>query len=234
MTTTYNVISPDGFPIHYSDTYTTKEAAQKALENWIKNYETQGYYSANGGRIPLADLPLYCSIETEQAWHYFSFNDEFLPVEGQDTDNTWNGHSCPLFPASSAVLIAQHLGLGDTFSKIDAAAILADIAAGADPLPIGSFAYTWQRYDIDETTANLIEKIRDTHFLWMRNHQPKGEAMTLILDETAAKSLRNDTAHRVSVSIGSTIVEDFYFFDDREQIIEAMKFVEDFGIDIDY
>jgi len=59
----FDVISPDGFSIHFSDTYKTKEQAVEALENWVKRYEFQGYYSSvNYGRIPLEELPNYCEI----------------------------------------------------------------------------------------------------------------------------------------------------------------------------
>ncbi len=60
--TKYIVISPDGFPIHLSDTYATKEDAFKAFNDWKKRYEGQGYYSSNNGRIPLSELENYCKI----------------------------------------------------------------------------------------------------------------------------------------------------------------------------
>jgi hypothetical protein len=59
----YNVISPDGFSIHFSDTYKTLTEAKKALSLWVKNYEIQGYYSSTQyGRIKLNELESYCSI----------------------------------------------------------------------------------------------------------------------------------------------------------------------------
>jgi len=59
----YNVLSPDGFSIHCSDTYKSVEEARKAIEEWKKNYERQGYYSSNKyGRIPLNELQKYCDI----------------------------------------------------------------------------------------------------------------------------------------------------------------------------
>lgn len=58
----YDVISPDGFSIHFSDTYPTKKAAENALKEWCKRYEIQGYYSSMSGRIELNKLPQYCKI----------------------------------------------------------------------------------------------------------------------------------------------------------------------------
>jgi len=58
------VISPDGFPIHFKDTYSSIKKAEDALNVWIKNYEHQGYYSSvNWGRIPLNELNHYCQIK---------------------------------------------------------------------------------------------------------------------------------------------------------------------------
>lgn len=56
----FDVISPDGFSIHFSDTYKSMEDAEKAFEVWKKRYEGQGYYSSNRGRIPLNELKDHC------------------------------------------------------------------------------------------------------------------------------------------------------------------------------
>lgn len=58
----FDVFSPDGFPIHPTDTYKTKKEAESALKQWVKRYETQGYYSSVKGRISLKDLPGCCKI----------------------------------------------------------------------------------------------------------------------------------------------------------------------------
>ena len=59
----FDVISPDGFSIHFSDTYKTKEDAITAFCEWKKRYETQGYYSSTKyGKIPLDELENYCQI----------------------------------------------------------------------------------------------------------------------------------------------------------------------------
>jgi len=59
----FDVLSPDGFSIHFSDTYDTIEQAHEALKEWTKRYEFQGYYSSvNYGRIHIIDLPDYCNI----------------------------------------------------------------------------------------------------------------------------------------------------------------------------
>ena len=60
--TRYDVISPDGFSIHHSDTYKTKEDAMIAFFEWKKRFDIQGYYSSNNGRIPLNELEQHCKI----------------------------------------------------------------------------------------------------------------------------------------------------------------------------
>ena len=62
MAKKFDVISPDGFSIHFSDLYDTKEDAMIAFSDWKKRYEQQGYYSSNRGRIPLNELEQHCKI----------------------------------------------------------------------------------------------------------------------------------------------------------------------------
>ena len=62
----YDVLSPDGFSIHFSDTYSSKKKAMEAFEKWKKRYEAQGYYSASFGRISLDLLSNYIKIITIQ------------------------------------------------------------------------------------------------------------------------------------------------------------------------
>lgn len=63
MTQKFDVISPDGFSIHFSDTYKSKREAMTAFQEWKKGYERQGYYSSvKYGRIPLDELENYCQI----------------------------------------------------------------------------------------------------------------------------------------------------------------------------
>ncbi len=60
----YDVLSPDGFSIHHSDTYTSKKKAREAFEQWKKQFERQGYYSSvQYGRIPLIDLADYMILK---------------------------------------------------------------------------------------------------------------------------------------------------------------------------
>jgi len=60
----YDVLSPDGFSIHHSDTYTSKKQARLAFEQWKKQFEVQGYYSSpRYGRIPLKDLADYMILK---------------------------------------------------------------------------------------------------------------------------------------------------------------------------
>ena len=58
----FNILSPDGFSIHHSDTYVSPEKAWEAFDEWKKRYETQGYYSSVGGRIPLDELKDHCKL----------------------------------------------------------------------------------------------------------------------------------------------------------------------------
>lgn len=58
----FDVITPDGFSIHISDTYSSEAEAIAAFNVWKKRYEHQGYYSANSGRIPLDELFSRCRI----------------------------------------------------------------------------------------------------------------------------------------------------------------------------
>jgi len=58
----FDVISPDGFSIHFSDTYSSEDEAKLALKKWVKQYELQGYYSSVNGRIPLSELESHCKI----------------------------------------------------------------------------------------------------------------------------------------------------------------------------
>lgn len=58
----FDVLSPDGFSIHYSDTYPSEKKAIEAFDKWKKRYESQGYYSSNNGRIFLNELHNYIKI----------------------------------------------------------------------------------------------------------------------------------------------------------------------------
>ena len=59
----YDVLSPDGFSIHFSNTYTSRKAAIAAAEQWVEGYKRQGYYSsARHGRIAIEDLLDYCKL----------------------------------------------------------------------------------------------------------------------------------------------------------------------------
>jgi len=53
----YDVISPDGFSIHPTDTYSSLKKAIEAFNEWKERYKTQGHYSSvKFGRIHLDDL----------------------------------------------------------------------------------------------------------------------------------------------------------------------------------
>jgi hypothetical protein len=62
MAIKYDVISPDGFSISFDQFWDSPEEALVAQKEWAKRYEQQGYYSSNGGRIPLAELEDHCRI----------------------------------------------------------------------------------------------------------------------------------------------------------------------------
>jgi len=58
----YIIFSPDGFPIHPTDTYPNMDEAKNKFDEWLKRYEQQGYYSCKGERIPLVDVGHYCEL----------------------------------------------------------------------------------------------------------------------------------------------------------------------------
>ena len=83
MKTKFNVISPDGFTIYYDKQYNTKEEAEIALDEWVKNYETQGYYSTkNRDKIDYSDIKLYCTIIEENK--YLGDHENWLISELED------------------------------------------------------------------------------------------------------------------------------------------------------
>ena len=58
----FEVFSPDGFAISREETYPSKEVAEQKLQEWVKRYEFQGYYSSNKGQIALDELASCCKI----------------------------------------------------------------------------------------------------------------------------------------------------------------------------
>ena len=59
----FDVYSPDGFAIDREETYPSREVAEQKLQEWVKRYEFQGYYStSNRDRIPLDELASRCKI----------------------------------------------------------------------------------------------------------------------------------------------------------------------------
>jgi hypothetical protein len=62
MSQTFDVLSPDGFPITH-EPFASEEAAREYIPRWIERYQQQGYYStARRERIALEDLPLCLKI----------------------------------------------------------------------------------------------------------------------------------------------------------------------------
>lgn len=59
----FDVFSPDGFAIDREETYPSREVAEQKLDEWVKRYETQGYYSmSDRTRLPLSELKDHCRI----------------------------------------------------------------------------------------------------------------------------------------------------------------------------
>ena len=58
----FRVISPDGIIIN-DNKYDSAQEAIDAFTKWAKQYQKQGYYSSNNGRIPLNELEEHCTIE---------------------------------------------------------------------------------------------------------------------------------------------------------------------------
>lgn len=57
----YDVLSPDGFSIRFDEPpFKIEEEIDECFEKWKDRYALQGYYSSNGGRIPLDTLKDYC------------------------------------------------------------------------------------------------------------------------------------------------------------------------------
>jgi hypothetical protein len=58
----FEVLSPDGISIE-GISYRSRRAALRALEQWVRRYEWQGFYSTvRRERIPLQDLPGRCRV----------------------------------------------------------------------------------------------------------------------------------------------------------------------------
>ena len=57
----YDVISPDGFPVTCSP-FSSKLEAKLFIPLWCKRFERQGYYSAVGHQIPVAELADHLEI----------------------------------------------------------------------------------------------------------------------------------------------------------------------------
>jgi hypothetical protein len=64
----YVVYSPDGFTIDREETYPSPEVAEQKLQEWVKRYEKQGYYSmSDRRRIPLDEIADHCRIVRTKA-----------------------------------------------------------------------------------------------------------------------------------------------------------------------
>ncbi len=85
----FDILSPDGFPIHPTDTYTGIQAVNAAIADWCKRFEQQGYYSTiqNGERvqIPLNELPDHLVIRP-------AF-DPVEPIAESDVEEGWKTYN---------------------------------------------------------------------------------------------------------------------------------------------
>ena len=60
----YFILSPDGFPIHPEDTYSTVDQVKEAYNDFVQRYQLQGYYStSNRERLPLDNLDKYMKVK---------------------------------------------------------------------------------------------------------------------------------------------------------------------------
>ena len=58
------ILSPDGFPIHPIDNYRSQEGIDRALDEFVKRFEHQGYYSmSDRTRLPLNEIRSKCKIK---------------------------------------------------------------------------------------------------------------------------------------------------------------------------
>ena len=58
----FNVLSPDGFPIT-PEPFSSEKAARDFIPEWCKRFEHQGYYStADREQIPLKELPDHLQV----------------------------------------------------------------------------------------------------------------------------------------------------------------------------
>jgi hypothetical protein len=59
----FDILSPDGISIMREGYCNTQDEVETTFEQWKKNFEHQGYYSSNYGRIDLLDLADECRVE---------------------------------------------------------------------------------------------------------------------------------------------------------------------------
>jgi hypothetical protein len=60
----FDVKSPDGHSTSIDRLFTTEELAKREIDNFVKRYENQGYYStSNRERISLDEAKERCEIE---------------------------------------------------------------------------------------------------------------------------------------------------------------------------
>ena len=59
----FEVLSPDGFTIERESEYNSLKEAKTALNEFIKRYEKQGYYSkSNREQLPVNEIAKNCII----------------------------------------------------------------------------------------------------------------------------------------------------------------------------
>jgi hypothetical protein len=62
----FRVLSPDGFDLEMNKTYKTPQEVKEAINNFVKRFEPQGYYSTirNGERyqMPIDEIAENCTV----------------------------------------------------------------------------------------------------------------------------------------------------------------------------
>ena len=69
----FEVLSPDGFTIHPTKVWETREEAIEAAKEWVQSYARQGFYRTNEWiRIPLSELLDKCEV------HETPFGEDYM------------------------------------------------------------------------------------------------------------------------------------------------------------
>jgi hypothetical protein len=85
----FRVLSPDGFDLEMNKTYKTPQEVKEAINNFVKRFEPQGYYSTirNGDRyqMPLSEIAENCQVIPFDVKDYKVVNIEY-DTDGENVD----------------------------------------------------------------------------------------------------------------------------------------------------